>query len=201
MKLLNIRLGIRWVIGVAVFGIAALSMIVIGILGLSESEVGNAFGQLHYGEVCEFDVNFAKEILIIDNRDRYYYVEHNGIAAKYLVQAKRSWFNNNFGADGTAKNGLVHISGKAMGYDRDDLAIVNRGFETLPDYTVFNTVYVSMNYKTRYVLHIAAGIVDAAAVVICIVILNKLKLKGSLIAAAALGVATVVSVIALFGGF
>lgn len=192
---------IRWVIGLAIFGIIAMYFIITGVGGLSKSDFGYPYDHLEAGELCEFVVDYAREICVLDG-DHYYYTEQEGYPVKYLVEANPVWFVENFGVDGKSLNGSVLVRGEASGYDRDHRVELERGLDTLPKFTVWDTLYISTGYKSAYSSRLIAGLFSAAAVAACIVIIKKTEtVKGELLAAAIIGAAMIVSAFLVFGGF
>lgn len=176
----------------AKFGMAVLILMAVGITvwclasgisGLSKSQTEAPSRYSQKGDLCEFEVSYAKEVYEIEHKinglipfgtEHFFLVLIDDDLAPMLVKANTSWFSDNFTEDGEPKK-TVSVTGEVVEFERDFQSSISEiNMQLAPTgQSISTSSYVDAIYLTRYIMQLSIGIVlvtVCAAVIVMIMV-------------------------------
>ena len=158
--------------GIVFAVICLLFLIVTGAMSLLKNGSASPNNAVH-GDVCEFTAVAAGEALemkhtinfIPTGREHYYMaVSEDGIVP-FLVRAKPSWIEKNFGDSGFIENGVVTIKGNVVRVEYEMIKEINelniqliKNGVISADEALSTNFYIDARYKEFGLLRILCGI-------------------------------------------
>lgn len=154
--------------------------LIMGIIGLNESDPVPISANVERGQICDVNVVYAAEIyavkhsvnLIPTGKEHYYLAATDDDFIPLVIKANASWYKNNFDADGEAK-GTVTVRCKVEGLDREFKSDFDKINNNISDYGAHVSVslYLNSSYKRLAALRLVSGLLLLAAAIIGVVIL------------------------------
>lgn len=185
MKLINT---IGLIIFALIFAALTVRCVIIGVVGLSNSEYTEASINSKRGKLCTAEIVGAEEVYTIDRRllgfipietERFFLCENEDRTVPLLVKASRSWYEKNFDMYGFAKEPMT-VTGEVRDFDYERRDDINRIDDALPNAVLGHnrisaSSYLCLTYKKKYILEIVSALLNIAAAAVVIVTVKKQK--------------------------
>lgn len=149
--------------------------LVMGIIGLKESDPVPISANVERGQICDVNVVYAAEIyavkhsvnLIPTGKEHYYLAATDDEFIPLVIKANASWYKNNFDADGAAI-GTVTVRCKVEGLDYDFKSDFDKINNKISEYGahVSASMYLNSSYKRLATLRLVSGLLLLAAAIL-----------------------------------
>ena len=149
--------------------------LIMGIIGLKESDPVPVSANVERGQICDVNVFYAAEIyevkhsvnLIPTGKEHYYLAATDDEFIPLVIKANASWYKNNFDADGAAI-GTVTVRCKVEGIDYDLTSDFDKINNKISEYGAHVSVsmYLNSSYKRLATLRLVSGLLLLAAAIL-----------------------------------